>query len=319
MKNAVITGATGVLGTALVKKLASENIETFVICHPNSRRNDTILKSPYVHKIFCDLSEIKTIPSKIQLSIDAFFHFAWLGTQNNANRMNMYLQNENVKYALDAVYVAKALNCQVFIGAGSQAEYGRVEGIISPDHIEKPISGYGMAKLCAGQMTQALCKSFGIRHIWPRVVSVYGENDAPKTLISMIIRKLLLKETPSLTAGEQLWDYLYSEDAADAFYAMACHGRDGAKYVLGSGKTKPLREFMIETRDAIDPNLPLGIGEIPYYPDQAMHLEADISSLTKDTGWKPKITFEKGICHVIEKMKDSILGGANVFVIFVIT
>ena len=65
----------------------------------------------------------------------------------------MELQNNNVKYALQAVKAAKELGCTRFVGAGSQAEYGRVEGTLTPDTPAFPENGYGIAKLCAGQMT----------------------------------------------------------------------------------------------------------------------------------------------------------------------
>lgn len=304
ISKAVLTGPTGVLGTALIKKFLAAETETYVICHPGSRRTQSIPDHPLLHKIDCDMSDYASLPEKIGTTVDAFFHFAWLGTSDHNNRMNMPLQAKNIEYTLDAVQAAKELGCKVFIGAGSQAEYGRVDGVIHPDTPEHPIGGYGMAKLCAGQMTRVMCRSCGIRHVWPRVLSTYGIGDNPSTLVSVVVRKLLAGEKPSLTAGEQIWDYLFSADAAEAFYDMALRGRDGAVYVLGSGRTKPLREFMEIIRDAIDPSLPLGIGDIPYYPDQAMHLEADVSSLTADTGWRPQTSFEAGIRQVIAAMRN---------------
>ncbi len=241
------------------------------------------------------MEEIDRLPELIGKSVEAFFHLAWLGTQVNSNRMDMYLQNTNVKQALDTVYVAKELGCKVYVGAGSQAEYGRIDGVIHPDSPTNPVSGYGMAKLCAGQMTRALCKEFGIRHIWPRIVSIYGKNDAPKTLVNVLIRALQAGERPKLTAGEQLWDYLYADDAGEALYMMADKGKDGAVYVLGSGRTRKLKDFMMDIRDAVNKDISLGLGEIPYLPDQAMHLEADIENLNKDTGWYPKTEFAVGI------------------------
>jgi nucleoside-diphosphate-sugar epimerase len=304
LKRVVITGPTGVLGTALTKKMAELGIETYVVCHPGSKRTATILKSSFIHKVECDLSDIRSLPGMIGESCDTFFHLAWLGTQNHNNRLDMYLQNDNVKYTLDAVEAAKDLGCKVFVGAGSQAEYGRVDGIIHPDTVVQPVSGYGMAKLCAGQMTRLMCKNYGIRHIWPRVVSTYGVNDSPNTLVSVVVDQLLDGKKPSLTAGEQIWDYLYAEDAAEAFYKMALHGKDGAVYVLGSGQTKPLKKFMEIIRDEIDTEIPLGLGEIPYYQDQAMHLEADVASLTADTGWIPHISFKEGIRALIAAKKN---------------
>lgn len=303
ISKAVLTGPTGVLGTALIKKFLAAETEAYIICHPGSRRTQAIPDHPLLHKIDCDMSDYASLPEKIGTTVDAFFHFAWLGTADHNNRMNMPLQAKNIEYTLDAVQAARELGCSVFIGAGSQAEYGRVDGVIHPDTPANPIGGYGMAKLCAGQMTRVMCRSYGIRHVWPRVLSTYGIGDNPSTLVSVVVRKLLAGEKPSLTAGEQIWDYLFSDDAAEAFYDMALRGRDGAVYVLGSGRTKPLREFMEIIRDAIDPALPLGIGDIPYYPDQAMHLEADRSSLTADTGWSPRTTFEDGIRRVIAAMR----------------
>lgn len=300
IKSAVLTGPTGVLGTALVKKLAEVGVDTYVVCHRGSQRNATILEHPSIHKVECDMEEIGRLPSLIKKSVDAFFHFAWLGTQVNSNRMDMYLQNTNVRYALDTVYVAKELGCKVYVGAGSQAEYGRIDGVIHPDAPTNPISGYGMAKLCAGQMTRVLCKDFGIRHIWPRIVSVYGKNDGDKTLVNTLIRTLKAGESPKLTAGEQLWDYLYAADAAEALYLMAEKGKDGAVYVLGSGTSRKLKDYMMDIRDEVNKDIPLGLGEIPYLPDQAMHLEADISNLTQDTGWRPKTNFINGIRNLLK-------------------
>lgn len=304
LKRAVLTGATGVLGTALIDKLIEKDVEIFIVCRPQSKRNAFIRQHQNVHKVFCDLHDIDSLPTLISVPCDAFFHFAWLGTENPNNRMNMPLQEENIRYALRAVYAAKEIGCKVFVGAGSQAEYGRVNGIIHPDTPAFPISGYGMAKLCTGQMTREMCKQYGIRHIWPRILSIYGPHDGGHTLISTVIDSLLAGRKPSLTAGEQIWDYLYAGDAAEALIRMAMQGHDGAVYVLGSGKTKKLREFMQIIRDSINSSLPLGIGEIPYYPDQAMHLEADIESLNKDTGWLPTTDFAEGIQMLIKERKN---------------
>lgn len=304
LQRIIITGPTGVLGTALMRRMIQAGIEVYAVCHPGSKRNALLPKSPLIHKVECDMEDFAQLPDLIGIPCDVFYHFAWAGTSSANNRLDMYLQNANVKYSLDAVTAAHKLQCKVFIGAGSQAEYGRVNSAISPDTREKPISGYGMAKLCAGQMTRNMCQDFGLEHIWVRVLSTYGSGDNRNTLVSVVIQKLMNKECPALTVGEQVWDYLYAGDAAEAFYRIAISGHNGAVYVLGSGKTKFLREFMEIIRDEIDPDLPLGIGKIPYYKDQAMHLEADISALTRDTGWRPAVDFKEGIQAILAEYKS---------------
>lgn len=304
MKRAVVTGPTGVIGTALTEKLALSGIEVYAVCRPDSKRINTIIKHPLVHIVKCDINDLCSLSDKIGCSCDAFFHLAWEGTLDPNNRFDMYLQNKNVKYSLDAVKAAEALDCTVFVGAGSQAEYGVKTGVMKPDTYPEPISGYGMAKLCAGQMTRYMCRQYGIRHIWPRILSIYGKGDGNQTLISSAIITMLSGKKFSMTAGDQLWDYLYSGDAADALIAMAEKGKDGAVYVLGSGKTMKLSEYVTAIRDLIDPNLEIGFGDIPYNKDQVMHMEADNRSLVEDTGWKPKTHFRDGVEDLIEKIKE---------------
>ena len=138
MKRAIITGATGVVGTAIIHELIKNNIETLVLCREGSNRNNNIPQDVLVHRRYCSLTELSTIQPDDK-RYDVFYHLAWEGTTGVA-RDNMYIQNKNVKYALDAVAMAKRFGCKRFIGAGSQAEYGRVEGILKSDTATTPPS-----------------------------------------------------------------------------------------------------------------------------------------------------------------------------------
>lgn len=303
IQTAVVTGPTGAIGIALCEKLLRENVTVYAVCRPGSSRIKDLPKAAALHVVECDAKELATLPQKMEgVSVDAFFHFAWAHTIGRG-RNDMPAQIENIQSTIDAVRAAKALGCQVFLGAGSQAEYGRVEGLLKSDTPAFPENGYGMAKLCAGQMSRVEAKALDIDHVWVRILSVYGPHDGPMTMISGTIRKLLAGERPALTAGIQRWDYLYAGDAADAFYLAACHGRNGAVYPLGSGQAMPLKDYIIQMRDAIDPALPLGLGEVPYGPLQVMHLQADISALQADTGFAPKTPFAEGIRKTIDWVK----------------
>lgn len=303
IQTAVVTGPTGAIGIALCEKLLRENVTVYAVCRPGSSRIKDLPKAAALHVVECDAKELATLPQKMEgVSVDAFFHFAWAHTIGQG-RNDMPAQIENIQSTIDAVRAAKALGCQVFLGAGSQAEYGRVEGLLKSDTPAFPENGYGMAKLCAGQMSRVEAKALDIDHVWVRILSVYDPHDGPMTMISGTIRKLLAGERPALTAGIQRWDYLYAGDAADAFYLAACHGRNGAVYPLGSGQAMPLKDYIIQMRDAIDPALPLGLGEVPYGPLQVMHLQADISALQADTGFAPKTPFAEGIRRTMDWVK----------------
>lgn len=303
IENVIITGATGAIGTALCNKLIENGKNVYVICRPDSKRIDAIPVSEKVHIIFCDLSDLQMLPELINIRIDAFYHFAWANTFGSG-RNDMDSQIKNIQYTIDAVKVANKLGCKVFIGAGSQAEYGRVEGVLRPDTPTFPENGYGIAKLCAGRMSRIECEKKGIEHIWVRILSIYGPHDGKNTMISSTIEKLLKGQVPELTEGIQQWDYLYSEDAAEALYLCALYGKNNAVYPLGSGKAYPLKEYIVTIRNIIDPSLKLGIGVIPYGPLQVMHLQADISALQKDTGFCPRYSFSEGIQRTIDWQKN---------------
>lgn len=296
---AIITGPTGAIGMALCAKLLAEGVTVYAVTHPGSARAALLPQDARLHVVPCDAAELAALPELIPEKADAFFHFAWAHTIG-PGRNDMPAQIENIRYTIAACRAAAQLGCQVFIGAGSQAEYGRVEGVLTAQTPCLPENGYGMAKLCAGQMSRVECQTLGVAHIWTRILSVYGPHDGPATMISGTIRKLLHGEKPALTAGIQQWDYLYAADAAAAFYALAVSGQDGRVYPLGSGTTRPLKDYIEALRDAIDPALPLGLGEVPYGPLQVMHLQADTSTLQEDTGWRPATPFEEGIRETIE-------------------
>jgi len=297
MKKIAVTGATGMIGAALVRYALSKGIEVLCITRKNSGRLNNLPKSDLMKIEYCDIDQYGSLA--LDVNYDVFYHFAWDKT-SNFYRDDVDTQTANIRYTLDALLLAKRMGCKKFIGAGSQAEYGRVSGTISSDMGVAPDSAYGVAKYAAGRLSAILAEQLDIEHIWTRIFSTYGINDMDSTMISYCIRSLLNKEMPKLTRCEQIWDYLYCDDAAKAFYLLGENGKNRKVYNIGSGIAKSLKEYVETIRNAIDPNLPLGIGEREYAPMQVMHLCADISELQKDTGFQPYTSFENGIKKTVE-------------------
>lgn len=303
MKRVVITGPTGAIGMALLQKYMETDTEVTAVCRRGSGRISNLPVSDRVKIVECNLDEIQKLPDMLNGRYDVFFHFAWACTAGEW-RNDIDAQSRNIRYTMDAVEAADRLGCECFIGAGSQAEYGRYEGRLNAGVPTFPENGYGIAKLCAGQLSRIRCSQLGIRHIWFRILSVYGRYDGEQTMIMSGIRSMLKGESQEYTPAEQIWDYLYSEDAAEALYLAADKGRDGAVYCLGSGQAKPLREYIEIMRDEINPALPLKIGARPYADKQIMHLCADITDLRNDTGFVPRFEFREGIRKTIQWVKE---------------
>ena len=192
IQSAVITGPTGAIGTALCRMLSEMGVRVWAVAHPGSSRMKNLDGINGTEIVECDISELGRLPSLVP-SAEAFYHLAWAKT-TGSGRNDMDAQIRNIQYTIDAVRAAAALKCRVFVGAGSQAEYGRADAALTPETPCFPENGYGIAKLCAGQMSRVECEKMGINHIWPRILSVYGPCDGPGSMIMSTISKLLRGE-----------------------------------------------------------------------------------------------------------------------------
>ena len=299
--SAIVTGCTGSVGVALIEKLVSEGVTVYAVLNPDSDRNSNVPDSEKVKRIFCDISSYSALPSLINEKCDAFFHLAWAGTFGSG-RNDVALQQKNIEYSLDAVNAAKELGCSVFIGVGSQAEYGRVNEKLSDKTPTNPENEYGKAKLVAGERTRELCRTLGIRHEWVRLLSVFGPFDNKDSLIYSSVSALKNGVSPQYTKGEQIWNLLWSGDAANAIYLTALKGSDGEIYVVGSGEEKPLKEYIKKIHSVVAPDIPPVFGEREYAENQVTYLCANTNKI-KGIGFSSETPFEEAIKRMASEIK----------------
>lgn len=301
MKKVVITGATSMLGLATIDECLKNRIEKiYAVVREASPNLNKLPNDERVIKVYCQISDYEKLDSLINDTCDVFYHMAWDGT--GIKRMaSVTGQSDNIGYTLKALKSAGNLGCKKFIATGSQAEYGISDlDKQSPDSHVDPCTAYGIAKYAAGKMAMLEAERLDISCIWVRVFSVYGEYDKASSMLTSSILKMLNGEKVSFTPAEQMWDYLYSEDAGRALFLIGEKVTGNHVYCLGSGVKRSLKEYIEIMRDRIDKTLPLGIGDIPYPKNAVMNICADIESLTSDTGWKPQVGFEDGIEKTIK-------------------
>jgi nucleoside-diphosphate-sugar epimerase len=240
---------------------------------------------------------------------DVFFHLAWTGVKADLrNQVNQIATN--VAATLHFWELANQFGCKHWIGLGSQAEYGLYSCALHEDLPTRPVSAYGVAKLACGMLTAKMSELADMRHTSVRLISAYGPGDDSRTMIPSVIKTLLDGGTPAMTKGEQVWDYLYVDDAARALCSIAESGAVGV-FNLASGTAVRILEVAEQIRDLIDPHLLLGLGQLPYRPDQIMHLEGDISRLTSATQWKPQVSLEEGLLRTVEWYRSGAYDARN--------
>lgn len=305
MNSVIITGATSMIAAGLIEECLQRQIKIFAVVHPQSKNINRIPDSDLIKIVKCDHQEYKNLLELINQPCNIFYHLAWIGTGKYRND-NPYIQVENIRSSLDSIYVAAMLGCKKYIGAGSQAEYGKVDFLpIRPDTNTNPNTSYGISKYAAGKLVLYEAPKLGIDCIWTRIFSVYGKFDKPTSMIMTTINKIINGEIPEFTKAEHHWDYLYYTDAGKALYLLGEFGKGGEVYCIGSGVSKLLKEFIYVIKDTIDPKKQISLGKIPYPPEGPISLHADISKLVDDTGFNPEVSFESGIKYTLDwyKMK----------------
>ncbi|MCR4587353.1 MAG: NAD(P)-dependent oxidoreductase [Lachnospiraceae bacterium] len=297
MKKVLITGATSLIGVELVKACLLKELEVIALVRKNSSTIARLPDSPKVKVVTADLEDLHQVSSE-ELSADIFFHLGWQGTSREG-RKDPIIQEKNIKYTLDAVELAARANCKVFIGAGSQAEYGKhVEQITTPDSPIMPEEPYGIAKYAAGKLAEIHAKGHGMRFAWVRIFSVYGKYEIPTSMIQTTLHRMLRGSSCNFSAATQSWDFLYGEDAGKAILSIGMSANAEGVYCLGSGKARPLKDYIYEMKEITNTNSELTFSKEPV--PMGRGFSVDISKLQKDTGWKPSIDFDEGIQKTIE-------------------
>lgn len=296
----LVTGASGHLGSYLVERLIDEGAAVTALVRPESDLWRLADVKDRIDILRADLSDLSRVTSRIsQAQPEIVFHLAWQGV-TSAFKDDPEQITRNVSGSIELFELVRTVGCRCWIGIGSQAEYGPHNQILTEERPVRPVTAYGVGKLCVGLLTNKLCELAGIRFVWLRLLATYGPKDDERHLIPIVVKRLLARERPSLTSSEQLWDYLYVEDAAEAIYRAAVTEDAHGIFNLGSGDVHSVRSIVEGIRDLIDPSLSLGFGEVPYPCDQVMHLQTSIDRLRQATGWTPRVSIDEGLRRTVD-------------------
>ena len=301
MKNVIVTGATSFIGVHIIKEYLKNNCPVIAVVRPNSKNLDRLPKNNLLTIVEIYIEKIETIIEKIEIEkIDIFYHLAWEGVRI-PYRDDKILQKKNYTYAVNAMKVAIKLGCNTFIGAGSQAEYGKCVGKIDENYPTKPVNEYGKAKLKVYETLRKMAKENNIKFIWARIFSVYGIYDYKETMIMSTLAKMIKNESIQLTQCVQSWDYIYVEDLARAMYLLANTSCMDGIYNIASGESRLLKEFVIDMKDICKSSSKLEFGAIPYSNEGVMNFEPIVDKLKQNLGWSCKVNFQEGIKRILER------------------
>lgn len=300
MENVIVTGANGFIGKTLVNALLEKGYHVVAL---DIRFDDVLANDNRVTCVNVMNKEVAALAEDIpHQEYRCFFHLAWAGTSGPA-RADYTVQLNNVKLACDYIMLCSEIGCKRVVYASSINEMETYEYLQS-DNIE-PAGGYiyGTGKLAAHLMGETVAKLNGIEFIPVIITNIYGVGEKSARMIYTSINKLVHKEHCSFTAGYQTYDFIYITDAINSIIAVAEKGKAFNRYYIGSGEPKPLREFLLEMRDIVDPEAELGLGDIPFKGVDISYDQFDLKKVERDTGYRNEVPFAEGIRMTAEYIR----------------
>lgn len=289
-----ITGASGFVGAETLRLALEHGHDVVAPVRPGSLAPRLTPFAGRFARLDIDLRNGPEVSAAMrEHRPDVVIHLAWAGVANSA-RFELSQIANNVEAACNLTQAAVDAGAEAFIGLGSQGEYGP-NSTMGEDSLPEPTSLYGAAKVAVLYLTRQLAAQGRMRHAWLRLFSTYGPGDNACWLIPTVINEMLAGRRPRTTCGTQFWDWLYIEDAARAILAVATTQTAFGTFNLGSGEPSRVRDVIQKIRDLAAPGMGLVFGEIPFRPDQVMHMQADNSRLLAATTWTPRIKIDQGL------------------------
>lgn len=298
----LVTGANGFVGNYLLEVLQVNGVSIIAV---DVNINENLLKYNNIKAVQCDLDESWKLPKLISdRDIDCCIHLAWQGA-NGPSRGDFDIQISNIQRTIRLCEILPKMNIGRFVGIGTLAEKDVGNYIPRDGATPNLVSCYGVAKMTAQYMSKIICTSLKIDHIWCQLSNLYGIGDKSNNFVNFASKLMLNGKRPSFTAGEQMYDFVYITDMVKAIYLAAIKGKPNTCYYIGSGNQRKLKFFIQDIRDAIDPNIKLYLGEVPFngvcLPDD----EFDCSKLQADTGYKAEVTFKDGISKTVQWLRNN--------------
>jgi len=304
--SAVVTGATGFIGSALVQRLSREGASVTCLVRSQSRGRDGIAGLPGVQLAETSF-EAADLAKKLPKA-EVVFNLASAGVSPEERDPEALLSG-NVNVIMSLIQAAAECGIHKLVHTGSCAEYGPIpeRRPLTEDDPIHPLSLYGAAKACAHLYGRTLALSRNVEFMTLRLFGVFGPGESSYRLLPYLISRLRENRPVDLTGGEQVRDFLYIDDVVEALIQSA--GRTGeahgGAFNVCSGTGTTVRDMALKAAALMNkPASLLHFGHRPYRPDEPMYLAGDNRRFAALTGWSPRVSIGEGLGNMVQALAE---------------
>ncbi len=319
----IVTGGSGFIGSAVVRHLVLVQEESVVnVDKLTYAGSDAATEAVRDHERYafeqvdiCDGGAIERIFEAYQPT--AVLHLAAEShVDRSIDRPADFIQTNifGTYTLLEAAraYLATYPTCKFrFVHVSTDEVFGALgdDGVFSEASPYRPNSPYSASKAASDHLARAWFHTYGLPTIITNCSNNYGPYQFPEKLIPVIVLNALTgKPLPIYGAGQNVRDWLFVDDHAQALAAILRDGRPGETYTIGGNNERSNVDLVREICSVLDDLLP----DSPHAPHASLmrfvtdrpghdlRYAIDASKIQRDLGWRPSQTLSSGLRKTVE-------------------
>jgi nucleoside-diphosphate-sugar epimerase len=314
-----VTGASGFIGSHLVRRLVSNGVEVHALTSTVSSiyplRLVGVRERIALHEAsLVDRGAIQAVVEEIRPShvfhLGAYTHVgkSWL-------RMDECVQ-VNVQGTVNLLEALERTGYRRFVNIGTSEIYGDIPSPFREDAIVHPVSPYAASKHAAETFCQMFQRSRGSPIVMLRPFNAYGPAQTADRVIPEIILRALRHDALRMTEGHQTREFNYVEDVVDGIVrAGAVGGIEGELLNIGCEEDISIRDLALLILDRLGNAIEPRFGALQGRPAEIWTMRSDSSRARELLGWKPRHTLADGLERTIEWFRSELSNDSSPFIV----
>lgn len=304
MKRVLVTGASGFIGRGSLTPLLQLGWEVHAVS-----RHQRIQERADVHWHVADLLDDQDLDQLLSsVAPTHLLHLAWF-----AEPGAFWGSVENLRWVEASLRLLRRFSESggrraVIAGTCAEYEWRERTNCVEATTPLNPSSLYGVSKHALHLVAERYAAQAGFSLAWGRIFFVFGPHEHPSRLAASVVQSLLAGREAPCSHGQQVRDFIYSEDLAAAFVALLDSPVDGAVN-LGSGTPLRIADLVCGLAAACRRSDLLRLGARASAPGEPAELVADITRLRREVGWTPERTVEERVVDMVEWWRDHLTAG----------
>jgi nucleoside-diphosphate-sugar epimerase len=293
-QTALVTGATGFVGSHLVRRLLAENWNVSIMIRPQSKLEG--VKDCLEHLNILEHDGTTHHMMKIigSLNLDVIFHLASLFLAEHHPRDIEPLIQSNILFGVQLVEAMARYGIYHLVNIGTSWQHYQ-----NSDY--SPVCLYAATKQAFEAILKFYVESTSLKVVTLKLCDTYGPGDFRNKLFGLLQRSSETQEPLMMSPGEQWMDLVYIDDVVEALLIAASRLQDQSihsyeDFTVYSNKPVPLKKVIVIYESILGKKLPVHWGAKPYRAREVMFPWNRGRILP---GWHPKVNLDEGMRRII--------------------